>query len=53
MRSLLLGKCFGYILDDDLSDLGSHKFGVVAYSQDQLIGKKKYCNTLDSSICGD
>ena len=36
-KSRLIGKCFGFILDDSLSNLGSHKFGVSAYSQDRLI----------------
>ena len=37
MRSQLIGKCFGYIFYDNLKDSGSHKFGVSAYNQDQLI----------------
>ena len=40
MRSWLIGERFGYIFDDNLEDLGSHKFGVSAYSQDQLIGEE-------------
>ena len=36
-RSWLIGECFGYIFCDDLSNSGSHKFGVSAYSQDRAL----------------
>ena len=41
MRSPLIGECFDYIFVDNLRDYGSHKFGVLAYSQDRLIDISK------------